>query len=77
MPGVNGVIASLAEVGASLIIVRRRVGSDNEVVIYKPVGRFVLGGNDWARFIAQVTEYYDCHIIVRSDKDQVMECQPS
>ena len=77
MPGVNGVIESLAEVGVSLIIIRRRVGNDNEVVIYKPVGRFVLSNNDWTRVIAQVTEYYDCKVLMGAGKDQVLECHPA
>ena len=77
VPGVNGVIEELAESGVSLIIVRRWVGGDNEVVIYRPIIRRVVNTNDWARLIAELTEYYDCRVVVRSDKDQVMECHPA
>ena len=77
MPGVNGVIEDLAESGVPIVIVRRRVGSDSEVVIYRPVMRRVVNTNDWARLIAELTEYYDCRVVVRSDKDQVIECHPA
>ena len=74
MPGVN--IEDLAESGMPIVIVRRRVEGDSEVVIYRPIMRRVLGNNEWVRIITQVSEYYDCKVLVNTGKDQVLECQP-
>ena len=77
MPSLVRLVSNLTESSEPMIIIRRRNEHDSEVVVYKPVGRYTINRQDWARIIGLITEHFDCRIVARGDREELLECVPA